>query len=94
MIYSHLSIVYYSNYTYPQRMYEAQRDNLANQQFNIDQTNFAITSIKDTQTTVMAMKAAAKTLKVEQKKIDLNDLENMQDEMEGTSHYSLQVAIN
>ena len=68
-------------------MYEAQRDNLANQQFNIDQTNFAITSIKDTQTTVAAMKAAAKTLKVEQKKINLNDLENMQDEMEGKLYF-------
>lgn len=67
-------------------MYEAQRDNLANQQFNIDQTNFAISSIKDTQTTVSAMKAAAKTLKVEQKKINLNDIENMQDEMEGNNN--------
>ena len=65
------------------RMYEAQRDSLANQQFNIDQTAFAINTVKDTQVTVSAMKAAAKTLKTENKKIDLNDIENMQDEMEG-----------
>jgi charged multivesicular body protein 5 len=65
------------------RMYEAQRDSLANQQFNIDQTAFAINTVKDTQVTVSAMKAAAKTLKAENKKIDLNDIENMQDEMEG-----------
>lgn len=64
------------------RMYESQRDQLAGQQFNIDQTAFAINTVKDTQTTVAAMTAAAKTLKKEQKKINLNDLENMQDEME------------
>ena len=52
-------------------MYETQRDQLANQQFNIDQTAFAIDSVKNTQTTVAAMKEASKTLKKEQKKINL-----------------------
>lgn len=66
-------------------MYEQQRDQLANQQFNVDQTAFAISSVKDAQTTVAAMSAAAKTLKKEQKKININDLENMQDDMEGTT---------
>ena len=66
-----------------QRMYEAQRDQLANQQFNVDQTSFAIDTVKDTQSTVSAMKAAAKTLKKEQKKININEIEDMQDEMEG-----------
>ncbi len=56
---------------------------MTNQQFNIDQTSFAIETVKNTQVTVAAMTAAAKTLKVEQKKINLNDLENMQDDMEG-----------
>jgi charged multivesicular body protein 5 len=65
------------------RMYEQQRDSISNQQFNIDQTAFAINTVKDTQTTVAAMKVAAKTLKFENKKIDINDLENMQDDMEG-----------
>jgi len=64
------------------RMYEQQRDQLANQQFNIDQTAFAVNTVKDTQQTVAAMSAAAKTLKKEQKKININDIENMQDEME------------
>lgn len=64
-------------------MYEQQRDQLANQQFNIDQTSFALNTIKDTQVTIAAMSAAAKTLKSEQKKININDIENMQDEMEG-----------
>ncbi len=69
-------------YISSQRMYEQQRDQLANQQFNIDQTSFALNTIKDTQVTIAAMSAAAKTLKKEQKKININDIENMQDEME------------
>ena len=31
------------------KMYEGQRDQLAGQQFNIEQTSFTIDSIKDTQ---------------------------------------------
>lgn len=34
------------------KMYEGQRDQMAGQQFNIEQTGFAIDSIKDTATTV------------------------------------------
>lgn len=34
------------------KMYEQQRDQVAGQQFNIEQTSFAIDSIKDTATTV------------------------------------------
>lgn len=64
-------------------MYENQRDQLSAQAFNIDQTSFAIDTVKNTQTTVAAMKVAAKQLKTENKKIDLNELENMQDDMEG-----------
>lgn len=55
---------------------------MANQQFNIDQTSFAIDSVRDAQTTVSAMKEAAKTLKKENKKLNLNDIDNMQDEIE------------
>ena len=63
-------------------MYESQRDQLAGQQFNIDQTSFAIETVKNTQTTVAAMSAAAKQLKVENKKIDLNEIEDTMDDME------------
>ena len=65
-------------------MYEAQRDQLAAQGFNIDQTAFAIETVKDTQITVAAMKEASKTLKIENKKINLNEIDNMQDDLEGT----------
>lgn len=64
-------------------MYESQRDQLAGQQFNLDQTSFAIETVKNTQVTVAAMKDATKTLKMEQKKISLAELEDMQDDMEG-----------
>lgn len=64
------------------RMYENQRDQLANQAFNVDQTAFAIETVKSTQSTVVAMQAAAKTLKKENKKINLSEIEDMQDDME------------
>lgn len=67
------------------KMYEAQRDQMAGQAFNVEQTAFAIESIKDTQTTVSAMKAASKTLKAEQKKINLSEIEDMQDDLAGMS---------
>ena len=41
----------------------------------LSQTNFAIQTVKDTQTTVEAMKTAAVTLREEQKKIDIDDIE-------------------
>jgi charged multivesicular body protein 5 len=55
----------------------------------VEQTSFALDTIKDTQTTIFAMKAAAGTLKAEHKKIDLNDIENMQDDLEGMALYVL-----
>lgn len=64
------------------RMYESQRDQFANQQFNIDQTSFAIDTVKNTQESVSAMKIAAKTLKKETKKLSLSEIEDMQDDME------------
>lgn len=41
------------------KMYEQQRDQMAGQQFNIEQTSFAIDSIKDTATTVNTQCAMA-----------------------------------
>lgn len=64
------------------KMYESQRDQLSNQMFNIDQTSFAIDTIKNTQVTIAAMKEANKQLKIENKKIDLNEIEDMQDDLE------------
>lgn len=65
------------------RLYENQREQLYNQQFNMEQTSFAMESIKDTAQTVQAMKAAGAELKTAFKKQDLNidSIEKMQDEM-------------
>jgi uncharacterized protein HemX len=65
------------------RLYENQREQLYNQQFNMEQTSFALESIKDTAQTVQAMKAAGAELKQAFKKQDLNidSIEKLQDEM-------------
>ena len=65
------------------RLYENQREQLYNQQFNMEQTSFALESIKDTAQTVQAMKAAGTELKSAFKKQDLNidSIEKLQDEM-------------
>merc|ERR1719219_2149553 len=64
------------------KMLEGQRENMANTSFNMDQTNFAIQNMKDTQVTVSAMKAGMKEMKKETKKLNIGKIENMQDEME------------
>lgn len=63
------------------RMYEQQRDNLTNQAFNIEQTSFAIETVKDTQKTLEAMKSATVTLKTEHEKINIDEIEDMQDDL-------------
>jgi charged multivesicular body protein 5 len=46
------------------KMYEQQRDQMAAQSFNVDQTRFALDMVQDQQVAVQAMKAAASSLKV------------------------------
>ena len=46
-----------------------------NQSFNMEQTNFATQSLKDTKDTVNAMKAGAKEMKKEFKKINIEQVE-------------------
>uniref|UniRef100_A0A0R3S0X3 Charged multivesicular body protein 5 n=1 Tax=Elaeophora elaphi TaxID=1147741 RepID=A0A0R3S0X3_9BILA len=64
------------------RMYENQRDQLNQQSFNMEQSNFAIQGMKDTQTTVVAMKQGLKTMQKEYKKLDIDKIDKLQDEME------------
>mgnify|MGYP002053696465 CR=1 FL=1 len=63
------------------KMYEAQRDQLAGQAFNVEQTAFAIDSVKDTQTTVAAMKAASGALKHEFQNMNLDEIEDVHDDL-------------
>ena len=45
------------------KQYESQSENLRNQSFNMEQTNYATQSLKDTKTTVNAMKLGVKEMK-------------------------------
>ena len=57
------------------KQYESQADNLRNQSFNMEQTNFATQSLKDTKTTVNAMKLGVKEMKKEFKHINIEQIE-------------------
>lgn len=64
------------------RMYENQRDQLAGQQFNIDQVSFGIDSAKATVSTVVALKAANVELKSTLRKdLNINDIDGLADDM-------------
>lgn len=61
--------------------YETQVENLRNQSFNMEQANYANQTLKDTQSTVAAMKDGMKAMKKEFKNINIEDIEDMQDDM-------------
>lgn len=61
-----------SHYT---NRYEQQADNLRQQSFNMEQANFACQTLKDTHTTVAAMKTGMKQMQKEFKKINIDDIE-------------------
>lgn len=57
------------------RMYENQRGMMMQQSFNMEQTNYATESVKDTVTVVQAMKAASKDMKKTMRKLDISQIE-------------------
>jgi charged multivesicular body protein 5 len=57
------------------RMYENQRGMMMQQSFNMEQTNFATESVKDTVTVVQAMKVASKDMKKTMRKLDISQIE-------------------
>lgn len=57
------------------KMYEGQLEGLRNQSFNMEQANFGIQQLKDTKTTVDAMKLGVKEMKKEYKKVDIGKIE-------------------
>jgi len=65
------------------RLYEAQRDQLYNQQYNVEQTAFVMENVQDSVQTVQAMKAASKGLRSAFKRNELNisGIEQLQDDM-------------
>ena len=62
-------------------MYESQLEGLRNQSFNMEQANFATQQLKDTKTTVDAMKIGDKEMKKEYKKVDIGKIEDVQDKL-------------
>lgn len=63
------------------KMYEQQSDNLRQQSFNMEQANFACQTLKDTQSTVQAMKIGVKQMQKEFKKVNIDDIEDVQDDL-------------
>lgn len=80
------------------KMLENQRDQLYNQQYNMEQTSFALESMKDSVNQVKAMKAANKELKSAfgQKELNISSIDKLHDDMAdmmvsfpiSTSHFS------
>ena len=64
------------------KMYEAQRDQLINTQFNVDQTNFATENLRITAITVDAMKAGAAQLKQAYAAMDIDKIEETAEDLE------------
>ncbi|KAJ4937140.1 hypothetical protein JOQ06_001721 [Pogonophryne albipinna] len=64
------------------RMYEGQREQLAQQSFNMEQTNYTIQTLKDTKTTVEAMKIGAKEMKRAYKDVKVDQIDDLQDQLE------------
>merc|ERR1712226_254354 len=63
------------------KQYEAQAENMRNQSFNMEQTLMATQTLKDTKTTVNAMKMGVKEMKKEFKNVNIEKIEDMQDEL-------------
>ncbi|KAL3320736.1 Charged multivesicular body protein 5 [Cichlidogyrus casuarinus] len=64
------------------KVYEGHADNIRNQAFNISQAEMSIQNLKDTKDTVAAMKVGVKQFKKEYKKINIDKIADMQDELE------------
>ncbi|KZS97619.1 HSPC177 protein [Sistotremastrum niveocremeum HHB9708] len=64
------------------KMYEAQIDQLTQQQFNMESTSLATDNLRNTMATVEAMKVANKEIKKQYGKIDIDKIEAMHFDME------------
>jgi charged multivesicular body protein 5 len=63
------------------KMYESQRDQLQQQSWNMEQAGMMQDNLKNTMTTVDAMKTTTKELRKQYGKVDIDKIERMQDEM-------------
>ena len=63
------------------KQYEAQREQLSQQSWNMEQAGMMQDNLKNVMTTVDAMKTTTKTLKKQYGKVDIDQIERLQDEM-------------
>lgn len=63
------------------RMYQNQQDMMMQQQFNVDQLQFTTETMKDTQVQVDAMKQAKKELGKNMKKLNIDKVDKLQDDL-------------
>merc|ERR1711910_241331 len=63
------------------KQYVSQAENMRNQSFNMEQTLMATQTLKDTKTTMDAMKVGVKEMKKEFKNVNIEKIEDMQDEL-------------
>ena len=63
------------------KMYDQQLGNVMNQQFNIDQVQFTSESIASTIDTMAALKEATAVQQAEMKKLDMNKMEDLFDDL-------------
>ncbi|KAF2690324.1 charged multivesicular body protein-like protein 5 [Lentithecium fluviatile CBS 122367] len=63
------------------KMYESQRDQLQQQSWNMEQAGMMQDNLKNTMTTVDAMKTTTKELRKQYGKINIDKIEKLQDEM-------------
>ena len=64
------------------KMYEAQRDQMQQQTWNMEQASMMTDNLKNVMTTVDVMKDTNKTLRKQYGKVDIDKIEKMQDEMQ------------
>ncbi|EFE40224.1 hypothetical protein TRV_05068 [Trichophyton verrucosum HKI 0517] len=64
------------------KRYEGQRDQLSQQSWNMEQAGMMQDNLRNVMTTVDAMKTTTKSLKQQYGKVDINQIERMQDEMQ------------
>ncbi|RKP01562.1 hypothetical protein CXG81DRAFT_4145, partial [Caulochytrium protostelioides] len=64
------------------KMYESQKEQLQQQSFNMEQANMTSDNLKNTLVTVGAMQDANKQLRSQYKKVNIDKIEKLQDEME------------
>jgi len=63
------------------KMYESQRDQLQAQSWNMEQAGMMQDNLKNTMTTIDAMKTTTRELKKQYGKVNIDQIEKMQDEM-------------